>query len=209
MVPTLDDVASAVSRTSQREPVPEGVRRAAVAAVVTPELDVLFIRRAEYPGDPWSGHISFPGGRVEAGEDFLDAAIRETCEELSLDLSEAALLGELDDVATRGPLPQIVIRPYVFAVETLPEVRPNHEVAGVHLLGLSQLLANDGRGTMHHPWRGHELVLPRVDFDGVRLWGLTLYMVDDLLDRLDGGGRGLARIGVETSTPWEDPRLER
>ncbi len=40
---------------------------------------------------------------------------------------------------------------------------------------------------------GRRMSLPRVDFDGVRLWGLTLHMIDDLLHRLDGRGRGLAR----------------
>lgn len=206
MVPTLDDVAAALTRSPRRQPLAEDGRRAAVAAVVTNALDVLFIRRAEYEGDPWSGHVSFPGGRVEAGEDPLTAAIRETCEELSLDLSRAQLLGELDEVATMGPLPKLVIRPYVFAVDALPQVQPNREVAAVHTVGLPELLANDGRGTMRHPWRGTELVLPRVDFDGVRLWGLTLHMVDDLLHRLDGRGRGLDRVDVPGRTPWEDPR---
>ena len=197
MVPSRDDVAAALGRAPRREDLHDDGRRAAVAAVVTGDLDVLFIRRAEHPGDPWSGHVSFPGGRVEPGEDVLSAAVRETCEELSLDLSEAQLLGELDEVATRGPL---------FAIDSLPEVRPNYEVAAVHTLGLPQLLANQGRGTMRHPWRGHELVLPRVDFDGVRLWGLTLHMVDDLLHRLDGNGRGLDRVDLPGSTPWQDPR---
>jgi 8-oxo-dGTP pyrophosphatase MutT (NUDIX family) len=203
MDPTLDDVASALSRQPRRQPLADDGRRAAVAAVVTADLDVLFIRRAEYAGDPWSGHVSFPGGRVEAGEDVLSAAIRETSEELSLDLGSATLLGELDEVATMGPLPRLVIRPYVFAVPSLPEVVPNEEVAAVHTLRLSQLLANAGRGSMRHPWRGTDIVLPRVDFDGVRLWGLTLHMVDDLLDRIDGRGRGLARVAHHGRTPWD------
>jgi len=201
---SLEAIRRAVERDPSRVELPADGRRAAVAAVVTPQLELLFMRRAEYEGDPWSGHVSFPGGRVEPGETVLEAAIRETHEELGLRLRPQDLVGELDEVRTRGDLPTLVIRPYVFAPERIGPLRPNHEVGSVHRLSLRDLLAGAGRGTMRHPWRQHELVLPRVDFDGVRLWGLTLHMVDDLLHRLDGGGRGMAR-NVEPGelSPWE------
>ena len=41
-----------------------------------------------------------------------------------------------------------------------------------------------GRGTFAYRWQGREMVLPCIDFDGQRLWGLTLRIVDDLLGRL-------------------------
>ena len=46
--------------------------------------------------------------------------------------------------------------------------------------------------TMH----GHPVTLPRVDFQGQRLWGLSLRVVDDLLDRLDSRGAGLHRLAL-------------
>jgi ADP-ribose pyrophosphatase len=67
----------------------EGVRKAAVALIFrlgendVPEL--LFIKRAEYEGDPWSGQIAFPGGRAEARDASLaETAIRETREETGI-----------------------------------------------------------------------------------------------------------------------------
>ena len=49
--------------------------------------EVFFIRRAEHPRDPWSGHMAFPGGRQHAEDSsLLDTAIRETLEEVGLDL---------------------------------------------------------------------------------------------------------------------------
>lgn len=204
----LKKVRQVVGREPSRVVLPEDGRRAAVAAILTGRRELLFMRRAEYEGDPWSGHLSFPGGRVEPGETPLEAAIRETEEELGLALSEEQLLGELDELRTRGDLPTLVIRPYVFFVEEVGPLDTNEEVAAVHRLSLQALLDGKGRGTMRHPWRGHELVLPRVDFDGVRLWGLTLHMVDDLLHRLDGLGRGLERPheGAHAAgrTPWEE-----
>jgi 8-oxo-dGTP pyrophosphatase MutT (NUDIX family) len=169
-------------------------RRAAVAAVFTGDAELLFIRRAQYDGDPWSGHVSFPGGRMEPTDDNLaHTAIRETHEEIGLDLSACLPLGELDEIATMGHLPSLVIRPFVFYVPHLPELRPNHEVASVHRLPLRDLLSGTGRGPMELTFLGGVRTMPRVDFDGVRLWGLTLMLVDDLLHRIDGGGVGLAR----------------
>ncbi|MEZ4236309.1 MAG: hypothetical protein R3F59_09140, partial [Myxococcota bacterium] len=86
--------------------------------------------------------------------------------------------------------------PFVFRLaDPLPPLALNGEVASVHRLGLDRLLAGEGRTTMQ--WRRGSLsmTLPCVDFDGQRLWGLTLALVDDLLDRLDGRGMGLDRLG--------------
>lgn len=200
---SVSRVERAVVRPPQRVAVPGGGRRAAVAVVVTPELELILLRRAEHPADPWSGHVSFPGGRVEPGETPLQAALRETSEEIGLDLRPARQLGSLDELTTAGHLPPLVIHPFVFAVGPLPELRPNYEVATIHRLGLSTLLRGDGRGAMKHTWRDQPVTLPRVDFAGGRLWGLTLHMVDDLLHRLDDGGRGLQRLGGGERTPWQ------
>ena len=98
----------------------EGVRRAAVALIFragergSPEL--LFIKRAEYPGDPWSGQIAFPGGREEASDTSLaETAIRETREETGIDLvRDGQIIGTLDDLRPRTVrLPAVLVRPYV------------------------------------------------------------------------------------------------
>lgn len=73
-------------------------RSAAVALVIGGESsqDILFIHRSEREGDPWSGHIGFPGGGTERGDKNPRAtAIRETIEEVGLDLQAADYLGLL------------------------------------------------------------------------------------------------------------------
>ena len=63
---------------------------------------VLFIERAKRIGDPWSGHMAFPGGRVEGDDaDSQRTAERETFEEVGIDLRAAELIGRLDDQAGR------------------------------------------------------------------------------------------------------------
>ncbi len=167
---------------------------AAVAAILSPDLELLLIRRAPHPSDPWSGHVAFPGGRVEPKDpDPLAASMRETLEEVGLELDPSELVGPLDDLAARGGRPGLVVRPFVFAIDRRPELRPNYEVASTHWLSLQALLEGHGRGSFPYDHQGQRYELPRVDFEGHRLWGMTLHMVDDLLHRLDGQGTGLRR----------------
>lgn len=164
------------------------------------QLDVLFIRRASRDGDPWSGHVGLPGGHLEPGEDFETAARREVEEELGIQLSATQLLGPLDDRETPGHLPTRLVRPFVYQ---LPRFGPlqlqTSEVASVHPFPLARLLEGTGRSTFRYPYGGRTWELPCVDLGGVRLWGLTLRIVDDLLDRIDGLGHGLDRAVQESA----------
>jgi 8-oxo-dGTP pyrophosphatase MutT (NUDIX family) len=195
---SVDRLREAVSTPPRADGAPQ-VRRAAVAMIVDPHFNVLLMQRAERVGDPWSGHLSFPGGHVEDDDaNDLAAAIRETEEEIGLILTQGQFLGALDPIQTQGRgVPRRTIASFLFAVPQLPTVHPNDEVAAVHTIGLAPLLHGAGRSHFtldyaHQPWR-----LPQVHFSGGKLWGLTLQIVDDLLHRLDGKGTGLERP-VET-----------
>jgi 8-oxo-dGTP pyrophosphatase MutT (NUDIX family) len=188
---SLSTVQIALERTVTPVVAP---KRAAVALILTPEFDVIFIRRAEYPGDPWSGHIAFPGGRVERSDrDARSAAERETREELGFDLSNTQYLGALDHVAPVGGLKPLAIEPFVYWTHVEPLFSPNNEVAQVFRVPLTALQNGIGRGRMTYAWMGQSVELPCIDFHEARLWGLTLRIVDDLLHRLDGRGTGLER----------------
>lgn len=177
---------------------------AAVAAVFTPDLDLLLLRRAARPRDPWSGNLAFPGGRVEPGESPFDGARREAEEEVGLVLRPEWSLGRLDDLVAVGGKPGMVIRPFVFLLPSpLPALRLQpEEVAQTALVPLPRLLADEGRGQMEWRRGSFATTLPKVDLPGleVPLWGLTLRMVDDLLHRLDGRGLGLDRLRDPATT---------
>jgi len=176
----------------ERHPRRDDLPRAAVAAVFGPGDKLLFIRRSERKGDPWSGHMAFPGGRQEPTDrDELDTAIRETHEELGLDLRRPGveLLGRLAERASPSRLvkPRIVITPYVFYDPEPPELAPNEEVARVHWFAMSRLLADEGRGSMQLPFGGHRVRFPVIRLEGADIWGLTLAMLDGMMGRIRGG----------------------
>jgi 8-oxo-dGTP pyrophosphatase MutT (NUDIX family) len=94
-------------------------RRAAVAVTLAPgpeELEVLLIRRAEHEGDPWSGHMAFPGGHHDPTDPTLAAtAERETLEEVGIDLARhGRLVSRLDEVQAqaRGSALDMVVTPF-------------------------------------------------------------------------------------------------
>ena len=186
---TIDDLRAALAGHSPREiPDSEGMRRAAVAAILRvggqgPEL--LFIHRAEDPRDPWSGHMAFPGGKVDpADQDSLAAALRETREEVGLDLEAGArALGRLSDVRAvgRGRPLSMVISPFVFELQTTPELRTNYEVETAVWVPVDFLADHGNRETMPYSRYGLSLELPCYRYDGHLIWGLTLGMADDLL----------------------------
>lgn len=161
-------------------------RRAAVAVILGPDHDLLFIRRAERPGDPWSGDMAFPGGSEEPGDlDLRATAARETFEEVGLDLRSGLFHGALPPLAPlRLPVKSFNVHPYVFSVDAWPELQTSEEVAAVHRVPLRHLLDGVGRGEFTWSKWGMSRTMPCVRIEGAMVWGLTLRVVDDLLERL-------------------------
>lgn len=151
-------------------------------------LSVLMIRRADREGDPWSGHMAFPGGRKDkADRNTLATALRETEEEVGLRADGLSrLLGRLSDIATHARLRHgpMVITPYVFSLPERFPLQPNHEVAETVWVPLAFLADRANREKMRWAPNGVPLELPCYLFGGRRIWGLSLMMLDELLEVL-------------------------
>lgn len=163
--------------------------RAAVAVVLVDRPDgVLLIRRAERPGDRWSGQMAFPGGRWSAGDpDLLTTARRETLEEVGVDLAGAELLGTLDDIAPRTTLlPPIIVRPFVFRVPDRAPLSPNHEVAGAYWTDLARLEKPGVYGPFWYDAGGTRLELPAYHLPEGTVWGMTERILTPLLELVRG-----------------------
>ncbi|HVK88226.1 MAG TPA: CoA pyrophosphatase [Kofleriaceae bacterium] len=161
----------------------EGRRRAAVAVVLheAPMPRVLLMQRAERVGDPWSGHISLPGGRFEPTDpSLLATAIRESHEELALDLSTMRLLGAMPSLHpfTSGP-PGIEVTPFVFATEAVVPTVCGPEAVSAFWLPLDQAAAGVLDCTYTYP--GTTRTFPSWSYEGHVIWGLTWRILGDVL----------------------------
>jgi 8-oxo-dGTP pyrophosphatase MutT (NUDIX family) len=165
------------------DPPDDGRWQAAVMIVLRDPVDgpadggaeVLFIKRAENPRDTWSGHMALPGGRREPADATLaDTAVRETREEVGVDLSGARLLGRMERLRPGNPrLPPVDITPYVALAPDAVRVSPNHEVAAYFWIPL-ELLRRAGRSAVY----SLDLVegrreWPAFPYEGHLIWGLT------------------------------------
>lgn len=171
------------------DPVPEGEARAAVALILRPRdesTEILFIRRAEDPRDPWSGHMAFPGGRMDPEDrDAHATAVRETHEEIGLALDQHAVsLGPLPDLPAmaRGKRVGLTISPHVFLLERgTPVLAPNHEVAETIWADLAPIAAGELRTSFPYVYEGRSLELPGHKLGERVVWGLTYHMLESFL----------------------------
>jgi 8-oxo-dGTP pyrophosphatase MutT (NUDIX family) len=161
----------------------DGQRRAAVA-VVLHGYDVLLMQRAERASDPWSGHVSLPGGRHEPEDPHLLAtAIREAREELDIDLGGAQLLGSLPTLHPLMAGPRgIEVTPYVFSIPRIPELRMSVEAQSVFWLPLQDVVAGRLDGTFVHAETSRSF--PAWLYQGYTVWGMTMRILVDLIDRI-------------------------
>lgn len=165
-------------------------RHAAVAVILQPGdagTEVLLIRRAERDGDPWSGHMAFPGGHLDDDDDHLvAAALRETHEEVGLRMPEAALLGAIEPVRAnpRGRPINMVVHPFVFAPPRAGALVLNHEVADTVWWPLEPLARGEGLTQLTWAPRGVPASYPGYQTSAGIVWGMTYRMLHHLFQAL-------------------------
>jgi 8-oxo-dGTP pyrophosphatase MutT (NUDIX family) len=167
--------------------------RAAVAAILreprgAESAELFFIRRAELASDPWSGHIAFPGGRRSPSDaSLLETAIRETREEVGIDLSSAELLVRLPDVPafSRSRKGNLVVTPFVFATREAESIVLNAEVQATLWVPFTTLARGEGKTTFRLDYEGRTYDLPCIQLEPGqhRLWGMTYRILEMLIER--------------------------
>ena len=160
----------------------------------TSTTDVLFIRRAEQVGDPWSGHMAFPGGhRDREDPTLLDASIREAREEIGIVLDRAA--NYIGSLAPHSVQPRVRpigmhIAPFVFRVHGAVDFRLSHEVAEVVWTPLEPIMSGE-----NHCEEDRIINGAPVSFGGYRVngghfvWGLTYRILHGFFATLDPNWR--------------------
>ena len=164
------------------EPPPKGLKYAAVSIIVrdTQFPSVLLIKRAERSGDPWSGQIAFPGGKMQTGDaSARDTAIRETQEEVGVDLRGAEFLGYAPTATTHTGNMDVV--PAVFVLKESVEIRTNAEVASYRWVSLDDLVAPSAQATYTLESGGRAVGLPAFKVEDYVVWGLTHRILSTVL----------------------------
>jgi peroxisomal coenzyme A diphosphatase NUDT7 len=178
------DVVAAVTARQSPDPTPpdESLRVSAVLVVLADGPDgaqVLLTRRSEALRSH-RGEISFPGGRVDAGETFETAALREAHEEVALDPSVVQLHGRLDAISTLVTRSFIV--PVVGTVDGHPVLHPAaDEVERIMWVPLAELTRADT--FREEVWDSNGVVRPMYFFelDDETIWGATARVLHQLL----------------------------
>jgi 8-oxo-dGTP pyrophosphatase MutT (NUDIX family) len=165
-----------------------GTIHAAVALLLRPaakaeggifdgSAELLFIRRAEREGDPWSGHIAFPGGRPEAGDaDLLAVAVRETSEEVGIDVRRGGrVLGRLPTIEPLSArLPAVDVTPFVALAPEGAGAHPDPaEVDHAFWVPLASLRNAGPSAVVRHVVRGGRREWPAYPSPAGLIWGIT------------------------------------
>lgn len=168
-------------------------RYACVAVILRGErcedLEAGFIRRAIHDQDRWSGQIAFPGGKAEP-EDLtdLDTALRETKEEIGMELSPQELVGQLNDIQARkmGQMLDFFIRPFVFyRANDFATVLDPREVADFFWISLKDLRDEKKQVQFELSREQASMKLPAIQMaSDPPLWGLTYMMTAELLAKI-------------------------
>ncbi|MES1241929.1 MAG: CoA pyrophosphatase [Acidobacteriota bacterium] len=190
----LDRIRESLSRHQPQLVKPEPESSAAAVALVLAgkpdDLSLCFIRRAEHPLDPWSGHMALPGGRWDPTDPHPRAAAeRETLEEVGLALDDSHWLGPLSDVLVRlggKDDRRMILSPFVYYLgEELAPFLPNHEVAEAFWIPLGYLWDARNMGSLEWERDGRRLLYPAIRFQDSSIWGLTFRVLTLFSDVLD------------------------
>lgn len=176
------------------EPLPvelERIRQAAVTILLREQnsaAELLIIKRAEHPNDPWSGHLALPGGRADATDAHLIAtAARETWEEVGISLTmEEHYIGRLETLLPVNPrLPQIEITPLIAVAPNEITLQLSYEVAEAFWMPVRALQASGLSETYRFRHQDTILKYPAYPSPHGAIWGITQRILTEFLGLLE------------------------
>jgi len=128
-----------------------------------------------------AGEISFPGGTWEEKDnDLLETAIRETREELGIDISRSMIIGQLKPVTTLNS--GFTITPFITILDKLPKILTNSEIASVLRIPLLSLLQTIGDDK--DPLHQSILEMHTFKFETHLIWGASARMLKQIHDKI-------------------------
>jgi len=165
-------------------------KKAAVMLLLFPIQETChfaLIQRPDYEG-VHGGQVSFPGGKLEAKETFLDAALREMEEEIGVQSSSVEVLGKLSNVFI--PPSKMYVTPFVAHCLSTPTfITDSYEVSELLTIPLEHLFDETRvKTTRQTVGRGTEnamiMEIPYFDLHNKKVWGATAVILSEMKELL-------------------------
>jgi 8-oxo-dGTP pyrophosphatase MutT (NUDIX family) len=143
-------------------------------------LQALLVQRVEREGDPWSGQIGLPGGRVKQATETPRIALhREVEEEVGIKLEEVGV--ELGSLSVGHPMRrmEMQVQPWVYGLRVKPRVIIGSEIAGSFWVNLVELPSTKKMSEItirNQPWSVESFMV-----EGKVVWGFTYRVLTELL----------------------------
>jgi 8-oxo-dGTP pyrophosphatase MutT (NUDIX family) len=162
---------------------------AAVLMLLRPEgnsLEALLVKRKVSEGDPWSGHMAFPGGRSSKTDSSIEETVtREAFEETGIRAGEDyEIIGTLDQVVP-GNI-SIKVTPFVaFAIKDVSVRIDGNEIVEYFWIPIA-FFANKGNSSTYKLLRfGKSYEVPSFAYMGKHIvWGMTLRIIENFIEKL-------------------------
>ena len=178
--------------TPRRMPIErDRVPQAAVSLILREaqgSAQALIIKRAERPGDHWSGHLALPGGRAQVEDrDLIATAARETYEEVGIDLLDGGeFIGQLEILTpTNARLPRLEITPFVAIAPPEFTMKLNGEVSRAFWISVADMKREGRSSFFSTPLDGVVNKWPAYPSEGGPIWGITERILTNFLSLLD------------------------
>ena len=143
------------------------------------EYKILFTKRSEQL-KTHSGEVSFPGGKWEEGESNLyQTALRESNEEINLDMENVTKLGPLNFLLSRH---KIEVNPFVGYLNQLQDFKGNFEIDEIFTVPISFLMNEKNIEYKEFNRKDLKVYIPSWVYNGNRIWGLTAMIAADFLN---------------------------
>jgi len=143
------------------------------------EYKILFTKRSEQL-KTHSGEVSFPGGKWEEGDSNLyQTALRESNEEINLDMENVTKLGPLNFLLSRH---KIEVNPFVGYLNQLQDFKGNFEIDEIFTVPISFLMNEENIEYKEFNRKDLKVYIPSWVYNGNRIWGLTAMIAADFLN---------------------------
>ena len=168
----------------------EIAKASAVLILIYPKngsLHIPFILRPEYDG-AHSGQVSLPGGKAEPNDpDISYTALRETYEEIGIDISRMNLLGRLSEIYI--PNSNFVVHPFIGYLSQTPTFTPDpFEVQSVIEADLYDLLQPETVSVFEKEKNGHHIIAPYFNIENNKIWGATAMIISEFKEVIANSG---------------------